>query len=57
LGLAGGCLGVGELGVEGLGVGGLGVGGLGVGVERVSSRYHGLSRAMALDVTKSVGRL
>jgi hypothetical protein len=49
-------LGVGGLGVGGLGVGGLGVGGLGVGVEWVSSRHHGLSRAMALYVTKSVGR-
>jgi hypothetical protein len=49
-------LGVGGLGVRGLGVGGLGVGGLGVGVEWISSRNRGLSRAMALHVTKSVGR-
>jgi hypothetical protein len=39
-----------------LGVGGLGVGGLGVGVELVSSRHRGLSRAMALQVTKSAGK-
>ena len=61
MGLAGGWLGVGGhgvggLGVRGLGVGRLGVGGLDVGVEWVSSRYRGLSRAMALHVTKSVGR-
>ena len=49
-------MGVGGLGVGGLGVGGLGVGGLGVGVEWVSRRHRGLSRAMALHVTKSVGR-
>jgi hypothetical protein len=50
--LAGGWLVVG-----GLGVGGLGVGGLGVGVELVNSLHCGLSRAMALHVAKSVGRL
>jgi hypothetical protein len=37
-------------------VGRLGVEGLGVGVEWVSSRHHGLSRAMALHVSMSVGR-
>jgi hypothetical protein len=46
--LAKGWLGVGELGV-----GEMGVGGLGVSVEWVSSRHRGLSRAMALHVSKS----
>jgi hypothetical protein len=46
----------GGLGVGGLGVGELGVGGLGVGVKRISSRHRGPSLAMALHVTKSVGR-
>ena len=46
--MAGGWLGVGELGV-----GEMGVGGLGVSVEWVSSRHRGLSRAMALHVSKS----
>jgi hypothetical protein len=52
LGLAGGLFSVG-----GLGVGGLGVRRLGVGVEWVNSRRRGLSRAMALYVAKTVGRL
>jgi hypothetical protein len=43
-----------RLGVRELGVGGLGVGGLGVGVEWESSRYRGMSRAMALCVATSV---
>jgi hypothetical protein len=44
------------LGVRGLGLGvrELGVGGLGVGVEWESSRYRGMSRAMALCVANSV---
>jgi hypothetical protein len=48
-------LAVGRLGVGGLGVGGLSVEGLGVGVEWVRSRHRGLSRAVVLQVTKSVG--
>ena len=48
-------MGVGRLGVGGLGVGGLSVGRLSVGVEWVSSRNRGLSRAVVLQVTKSVG--
>ena len=50
MGLEGGWLGVG-----GLGVGGLSAGGFGVGVEWVSSRNRGLSRAVVLQFTKSVG--
>jgi hypothetical protein len=44
------------LGVGALGIVGLGIGGLGVGVEWASSRHRGLSRTMALQVAKSVGR-
>jgi hypothetical protein len=45
------------LGAGGLGIRGLGIGGQGLGVEWASSRHRGLSRAMALHVTKSVGNL
>jgi hypothetical protein len=56
LGLTGGWLGAGGLGFGGLGVGGFGVGERSVGVEWANSRHRGLSRAMVLHVTKSVGR-
>ena len=54
--LAEGRFGVRELGIGGLGVGGRGFGALGVGVEWASSRHRGLSRAMVLQVEKSVRR-
>jgi hypothetical protein len=43
-------------GVGSLGFRQSGVGGLCVGIKWASSRHRGLSRAMVLDVTKSVGR-
>jgi hypothetical protein len=50
-------LGVWRLSVGGLGVGWLGVRVLGVEVGWVSSRHRGLSRAMALHVSKVCGEV